>query len=105
MISGDVIRGYVDIMILYFLLDEPNYAYEISKRIRAQTMEKYILRETTLYSALNRLERDGYVTSYHDDSSGKKRTYYQVTPEGRNYYQAKSEEWVLTKDVIERFIR
>ena len=32
-ISSDVIRGYNDTMILYLLLEQPSYGYEISKRI------------------------------------------------------------------------
>lgn len=38
------------------------------------------------------------------ENGGKKRTYYQITDEGRLYYQSKCEEWALTKEVIEKFI-
>ena len=55
MISSDIIRGYNDTIILYLLLEGPSYGYEISKRIREISMEKYIIKETTLYSAFNRL--------------------------------------------------
>lgn len=105
MISGDLIRGYVDAMILYLLYDGPSYAYELSKRIRRQTEEQYQLKETTLYSALSRLERDGYVDSYRDESSGKSRTYYRINGQGRDYYEQKCTEWALLKSVMERFIR
>lgn len=57
MISGDVIRGYNDIMILCLLLDGDSYGYEISKRINEITEEKYKMKETTLYSAFTRLEK------------------------------------------------
>ena len=40
-ISSDVIRGYNDTMILYLLLDEPSYGYEISKRIKQLSNDKY----------------------------------------------------------------
>ena len=33
-ISSDVIRGYNDTMILYLLLDQPSYGYEISRQIK-----------------------------------------------------------------------
>lgn len=105
MISSDVIRGYVDIMILYFLMDQPAYAYDLSRRIRQRTREKYSLKETTLYSALNRLEQAGYIDSFIDQTSGKRRTYYRINQSGQAYYQAKCQEWALLKDVIERFIR
>lgn len=104
-ISSDVIRGYNDTMILYLLLNNPSYGYEISKQIRQMTNEKYIIKETTLYSAFNRMEKNGYVTSFSSsEANGKRRTYYQITDAGRAYYNEKCEEWALTKDVIERFV-
>ena len=54
MISSDVIRGYNDTIILRLLLDEPSYGYEISRTIRRMTDEKYIIKETTLYSEIGR---------------------------------------------------
>jgi PadR family transcriptional regulator PadR len=64
MISSDIIRGYIDTMILYLLLNEPSYGYEISKKIKELTDEKYIMKETTLYSAFKRMEANGYIESY-----------------------------------------
>ena len=49
-ISSDIIRGYNDTIILYLLLDKPSYGYEISKQIKALSNEKYIMKETTLYT-------------------------------------------------------
>ncbi|MBP5197671.1 MAG: PadR family transcriptional regulator [Lachnospiraceae bacterium] len=108
-ISSDVIRGYNDTMILSILLKEPSYGYEISKQIKTITEEKYIMKETTLYSAFTRMEKNGFIESFvaekDMEGNGKKRTYYRITEEGRNYYESKCEEWELTKDVVEKFIR
>lgn len=38
-------------------------------------------------------------------ATGKRRTYYQITGKGRAYYQEKCEEWLLTQEVVEQFIR
>ena len=103
-ISSDVIRGYNDTIILFLLKDEPSYGYEIQKQIRNLSEEKYIIKETTLYSAFTRLEKSGFVESYADDTSGKKRTYYKITDEGMQYYKDKCKEWDLTKEVVENFI-
>ena len=97
-ISSDVIRGYNDTMILFILMEEPSYGYEISKKIRALSKEKYIIKETTLYSAFTRMEKNGYVESYSQNAdNGKKRTYYKITESGRNYYHEKCLEWTLPK--------
>lgn len=105
-ISSDVIRGYNDTIILYLLLEHPSYGYEVSRQIKALSEEKYVIKETTLYSAFTRLEKNGYIQSYsnQDKGSGKRRTYYQITDTGKAYYNLKCEEWKLTKDVVEKFI-
>jgi len=106
MISSDVIRGYNDTLILYMLLDGESYGYEISKNIRALTDEKYVMKETTLYSAFTRLEKNGYIESFfRDESYGKRRTYYRITSLGLSYYKEKCEEWTVTQEVINKFIR
>ena len=88
-ISSDVIRGYNDTMILYLLWDQPSYGYEISKQIKAMSDEKYCIKETTLYSAFTRMEKNGY----------------RITDAGRAYYHEKCAEWQLTKEVVEKFIK
>ena len=105
-ISSDVIRGYNDTMILFLLLEGPSYGYEISKQIRQISEEKYVIKETTLYSAFTRMEKNGYVESYSDNSNsqGKRRTYYRITDDGREYYKNKCEEWKVTQEVVTKFI-
>ncbi|SDD17636.1 DNA-binding transcriptional regulator, PadR family [Paenibacillus sp. UNCCL117] len=106
MISSDVIRGYNDTIILFMLLDGESYGYEISKRIRQLSEEKYIMKETTLYSAFTRLEKNGYIHSFFkDETFGKRRTYYRITPEGLAYYREKCEEWQVTQEVVNKFIK
>ena len=105
-ISSDVIRGYNDTMILYILMKEPSYGYNISKQIRTISEDKYIIKETTLYSAFSRMEKNGYIESYSQTAyNGKKRTYYRITDSGKAYYREKCEEWELTMEVIDKFIR
>lgn len=106
MISSDTIRGYNDTIILYILLNEPSYGYEISKQVKEITDGKYVIKETTLYSAFKRLENNGYIKSFKSDKTfGKPRTYYRITENGKKYYQEKCLEWELTKEVVNKFIK
>ncbi len=105
MISSDIIRGYTDIIILYILRKQPSYGYEISKQIREITEDKYVMKETTLYSAFKRLENNGYIESFSGgETSGKPRTYYKTTDQGERFYQEKCLEWEVTQEVINKFI-
>lgn len=51
-ISSDVICGCNDTIIFYLLLETPSHGYEISKKIKKLSAEKYIIKETTLYSVI-----------------------------------------------------
>ncbi len=104
MISSDGIRGYTDMMILCLILHEPSYGYEISKSIKARTEGKYAIKETTLYSAFTRLEKNGHIESFYgSETNGRRRTYYRITDLGREFYCEKCREWDLTKEVVEKF--
>nr|WP_312578664.1 PadR family transcriptional regulator [Sedimentibacter sp.] len=104
MISSDVIRGYNDTIILHLLLEKDSYGYEISREIYRRSEEIYNIKETTLYSAFNRLEKKALIVSYYgDETFGKRRTYYKITNKGIEYYKEKCNEWNLTKKVINKF--
>lgn len=105
MISSDFIRGYIDLMVLSTLQDEPNYGYGIAKAIDTITKEDYSVKQTTLYSAFKRLERNGYVTSFtHTQDNGKERTYYRLTEDGTSYFADMCDEWRITQEIINRFV-
>jgi PadR family transcriptional regulator PadR len=105
-ISSDVIRGYIDVMILRVLWEGDSYGYEISKKITGISQNSYTMKETTLYSAFSRMEKLGYLRSYPGSyTGGRERTYYAMTDSGRQYYQQKCDEWELTKALITNFIQ
>jgi len=105
-ISSDVIRGYVDLIIFRVLCEGDSYGYEISKKITKISEDTYTMKETTLYSAFSRLEKLGYLYPYPGSySGGRERTYYKLTDEGRAHYRQKCEEWTLTKALIEKFVQ
>lgn len=103
-ISADGIRGYIDILVLYLIRDEPDYGYSISKRIQLTGGNLYTIKETTLYSAFTRLEKNGYIVSFDGGSENSRRTYYRISDPGRAYYEAKCQEWELTKKVVDAFV-
>lgn len=72
-ISSDVIRGYTDTMLLCLLNESDNYGYALSKEISERSEGKYVIKETTLYSAFTRLEKNGYITSYSQVAENGKR--------------------------------
>ena len=104
MISADAIRGYIDLIVLTLLRRRPSYAYELARTITGVSAGEYTMKQTTLYSALKRLEAAGLPSSYASVSaSGKPRTYYRLTDAGAAYLADKLAEWEATKTLIDRF--
>jgi len=105
MISPDAIRGYVDLIVLSLLSEGSSYAYRLVQQIATVTGQDYAMKQTTLYSAVKRLESAGLVTSFPDTSeSGKPRTYYKITETGSSHLDQKIVEWRETKSVVDRFV-
>ena len=106
MIGSDVIRGYVDTILLSLLLEGPDYGYSLQKRVTQLTNGLYQLKETTLYSAFARLESGEYLASFSgEETQGRKRTYYRITDKGRALYRDKCAEWTLVQQIIQPFIK
>lgn len=104
-ISADAIRGYVDLMVLSLLRTGPSYAYELAQRITTISGDDYTIKQTTLYSAVKRLEASAHVSSFAAVSpTGKPRTYYRITDAGLAHLALKVAEWRSTKTVVDRFI-
>ena len=100
-ITGDLIRGHTDAIILANLAGGDSYGYQINKAILQKTNQQYELKEATLYTAFRRLEQMGYIVSYWgNENLGARRRYYAITPEGRSALSRMREEWNSASDII-----
>ena len=98
--------GSNDLLLLTLLAGGDSYGYKLSKRIRELSDGRYFLKETTLYAALNRLERQGAISSYAGtETNGKERTYFSITPQGRQQLSQLLSDWRETVEIAERFMK
>lgn len=104
MIGADAIRGHIDLILLAVLEEDPSYAYEISRILTERSRGEYAIKQTTLYTAVKRLQAQGLLDSYEDVSpTGKPRTYYQLTPDGLDQLELKRTEWRSTRALVDHF--
>lgn len=79
-------RGKTSVIILYTLKSENRYGLQIIKEIKSLTNGKIDIKLPSLYNTLHKLESDGYITSYWENSEiGGKRRYSALTDKGRKY--------------------
>ncbi|WAH37171.1 PadR family transcriptional regulator [Alicyclobacillus dauci] len=105
-IDREVLKGYIDTILLSLLHKEPLYGYELVKRSRENSDGTFEIKEATLYLALKRTEKNGYTESYWDnsESGGGRRKYYKLTDEGRSRLQSKKSEWEYLKCTMDKFL-
>ena len=106
-ISADLIRGHINTIILRSLYDRDKYGYEIINEINEKSHGQYTLKQPTLYSALKRLENQGYIQAYwkNDEiSAGGRRKYFRLTESGREITEQNQAEWEYSRTVIDNLI-
>ncbi len=101
-IAHDTLYGYTDGILLCCLAKGDTYGYEINRSIFQKATGRFELKEATLYTALRRLERAEYITSYWgtDKSGGPKRRYYSITENGRAWLKTRQKEWADIQELI-----
>lgn len=104
-VSSDLIRGHINTIILRALYDGDKYGYEIISEIERKSHGQYTLKQPSLYSALKRLEKDGFITSYWGGSvSGGRRKYFSLTDAGKDVSETNQSEWEYSRTVIDSLI-
>ena len=81
--DGGLLRGTLDLLILKALPWEPRHGYAVADWIHLVTDEDLLVEEGPLYTALHRLEKQGWLTSSWGFSENNRRArYYTLTPAG-----------------------
>ena len=103
--TGDLLRGHTEAILLAQLLEKDSYGYEISKNVARLTDGELELKEATLYTAFRRLEAAGLIASYWSSAaSGIRRRYYTLTPQGREAHARQVREWEQTRVILDRLL-
>ena len=104
-VTGDLIRGHTDAIILARLVHSDSYGYEINKTISTLSAGRFELKEATLYTAFKRLEEAGFIVSYWGSGgTGARRRYYTITPAGREECRRLRAEWEETRDIMDQLL-
>ena len=92
-------KGILEICVLVLLDKKDCYGYELVQSIS----DKITISEGSMYPLLRRLTKEGYFTTYfQESSSGPARKYYSLTNEGQMYLHEQMKEWrAFTKAVDE----
>jgi PadR family transcriptional regulator PadR len=90
----NLLHGTLDMLILRTLQWGPQHGYAIGQTIRAQSSDVLYAEAGSLYPALQRLAKRGWVTSKWDQTDANQRAkYYRLTPEGKKQLLRERARW------------
>jgi len=101
-----LLQGTLDMLILRTLRRGPAHGHEIAKHIQRTSDEVLQVEHGSLYPALHRLERKGWVTSQWELSRHRNREfkYYRLTAAGRKQLAREGSKWKQLTDAIARIM-
>ena len=87
-------QGTLDLLILKTLSLEPMHGWAISERLRQASRAALQVPQGSIYPALHRLERRGWISAEWGPSDhNRKAKYYELTKRGRKQLAAEAEQW------------
>jgi PadR family transcriptional regulator PadR len=102
----DLLQGTLDMLILKTVALEPIHGYGISLRIQQVTRDVLRVRQGSLYPALYRLERKGWVDyEWGVSENGRRAKYYRLTREGRKQLANETEGWERLSTAVNRLLQ
>jgi transcriptional regulator len=102
----DLLRSSLDLLVLKALTWGPKHGYAIGEWIEDATESLLLLEEGTLYPALHRLERRGWLASEWGVSENNRRAkFYELTAAGRARFRAQAPVWHRHVEAITAALR
>jgi PadR family transcriptional regulator, regulatory protein PadR len=102
----EILQGTLDLLILQTLRWGPSHGYGISQSIRANSGEALQVDTGSLYPALHRLERKGWIASKWEVSENRQRTKtYRLTAAGRKQLVSEHSRWRRMVEAMARALR
>ncbi len=90
----DLPQGTLDLLILKALALEPQHGWAISERLHQISSETLRIRQGSLYPALHRLQRRGWIKARWGTSDNNRQAkYYELTRRGQAHLDAETEAW------------
>jgi PadR family transcriptional regulator, regulatory protein PadR len=92
--SGELVQGTLPLLILRTLAPGPNHGFAIARRIQQVSKDVLRVEEGSLYPALYRMARKGWIKGEYGVSENNRRAkYYRLTADGRKQLAEQTQGW------------
>jgi transcriptional regulator len=104
--NTDVIPGTLDLLILKTLSLQPMHGFGIARRVEQVSRGVFKVNPGSLLTALQRLERAGWVDAeWRQTENARRARYYALTRSGRRQLDVETEDWMRRSGAVIRLLR
>jgi PadR family transcriptional regulator, regulatory protein PadR len=104
--KSDLLQGTLDMLVLKVVALEPGHGYGIAQRIQQISREVLQVQQGSLYPALHRLEKRGWLKSdWRPSETGREAKFYSLTRLGRKQLEAESANWSRQAGAVELILK
>ena len=102
----DLLQGTLDMLILKTLALGPMHGWGMARRIRQMSDDVLQVQQGSLYPAVHRLERQGWIRSSWGVSENNRRAkFYELTEAGRRRLEEETESWERLSSAVSRVLQ
>ena len=103
--NTDVIQGTLDLLILKTLSLEPMHGFGIARRVEQVSRGVFKVNPGSLLTALQRLERAGWLVSeWRQSANARRAKFYTLTPEGAKQLEIEAADWTRRAGAVARLL-
>jgi PadR family transcriptional regulator, regulatory protein PadR len=103
---SEVLQGTLEMLTLKALTLQPMHGWGISIRLRQISGDVFDVNQGSLYPALQRMLRRGWIRAHYADSeNNRKARFYEITREGQRQLEAQVAEWEHSSRAVNRVLR
>jgi transcriptional regulator len=103
--KAPILQGSLDLLVLQALKKEALHGYAITRHLKQASKEYLQIEEGSLYPALHRMERRGWIASHWGVSESNRRAkFYQLTTDGKKQLKVETASWQKMSEAIDRVL-
>jgi len=104
--KSDLLQGTLDVLILKIVALGPSHGYAIAQRIRQISKAVLQVQQGSLYPALHRLEKRGWLRAeWGEAETGREAKFYSLTKAGRKQLEAETANWDRLSEAVTMILR
>ena len=101
---GQALKGHLDLLLLAVLADGAKHGYAVIESLKERSDDAFDLPEGTVYPALHRLEKGGYLASEWSVVQGRRRRTYRLTTRGQGALGEQRHAWEDFSEAVSRVV-